>query len=369
MIMRLFLLSLASVGLLAQQAFPPASGGGAGVGTINTGTASCLVYYTGAGTTVDDIYSTTCRIKWNGTTHALEFYDSSDVKVAELDTDTGAISTYGTASESVLTDISTPSAPGTAGTTALYTKSGQICTRANGGGEVCYATGNSSGEATKAPASAYGAGWNGSNEPASKNDVYDKIETISGGSSTCFSASGLGYYIPFEIGRAATVGAFNAGTFGRMSYGFTPTCSMTFNRVTFYIDTASGTCGGTCGLVLAVYSSSGTLLGTSTVLTSGGTPNINATGAISATFATPVDLAVGSTYYLSIFTDSSVLTMYGTNTDGARQVLLNKNGSRVGHGTTYSGSGGSIAPASPMGTLTADSDGYGTFPMIVLENI
>lgn len=32
------------------------------------------------------------------------------------------------------------------------------------------------------PAEAYGAGWNGSNEVPTKNDVYDKIETISAGS-------------------------------------------------------------------------------------------------------------------------------------------------------------------------------------------
>jgi hypothetical protein len=57
------------------------------------------------------------------------------------------ISLTGAASESVLTDISTPSAP-SSGKTATYTKSGRWCTRANGGAEVCYADGNSSGEAT-----------------------------------------------------------------------------------------------------------------------------------------------------------------------------------------------------------------------------
>lgn len=30
------------------------------------------------------------------------------------------------------------------------------------------------------PAEAYGAGWNGSNEPPTKNDVYDKIESLTG---------------------------------------------------------------------------------------------------------------------------------------------------------------------------------------------
>lgn len=33
------------------------------------------------------------------------------------------------------------------------------------------------------PAEAYGAGWNGSNEAPTKNDVYDKIEAIAGGAA------------------------------------------------------------------------------------------------------------------------------------------------------------------------------------------
>ncbi len=36
------------------------------------------------------------------------------------------------------------------------------------------------------PAEAYGAGWNGSNEVPTKNDLYDKIETMWGGWATTF---------------------------------------------------------------------------------------------------------------------------------------------------------------------------------------
>ena len=38
------------------------------------------------------------------------------------------------------------------------------------------------------PAEVYGAGWNGSNEVPTKNDLYDKIETISGGGSVATDA-------------------------------------------------------------------------------------------------------------------------------------------------------------------------------------
>jgi hypothetical protein len=118
------------------------------------------------------------------------------------------ISLTGAASESVLTDISTPSAP-SAGKTATYTKSGRWCTRANGGSEVCYADGNSSGEATKGVAGAYDAtSWNGSSETPTKDAVRDKIESMSSGGASTLSFS----YPPVQDGagwRASTLSAFS----------------------------------------------------------------------------------------------------------------------------------------------------------------
>lgn len=40
------------------------------------------------------------------------------------------------------------------------------------------------------PAEAYGSNWNGSNEAPTKNDLYDKIETIGGGSGTTVNVTG-----------------------------------------------------------------------------------------------------------------------------------------------------------------------------------
>jgi hypothetical protein len=60
------------------------------------------------------------------------------------------------------------------------------------------------------PAEAYGAGWNGSNEPPTKNDVYDKIETLGGTSTpTTISPSQItsdqDNYHPTGMGKATYV--------------------------------------------------------------------------------------------------------------------------------------------------------------------
>lgn len=79
------------------------------------------------------------------------------------------------------------------------------------------------------PADAYGAGWNGSNEVPTKNDIYDKIETISAGSG---------------ITRTVTVtsGNYTAGSSSSTDYVYLiagahtttlPTASGNSNRYTF----------------------------------------------------------------------------------------------------------------------------------------
>jgi hypothetical protein len=215
--------------------------GGGGSGTVNTGADGCLSYYAGAGTTLDDINSTTCRVKWNTTSHAVEYYDSSGTKTAELDTDTGQMTTYGTASETIFTDISTPSAPST-GQTAVYTKSGQLATRANGGSEVLYPQGNSSGEAIKGVAGAYDAtSWNGSSETPTKDAVRDKIESLGGSagavvSKKCAAGSSLsGSAGPSTLGSYTFASGLAAGdmvrvtTFWTHSGGTTQTPRAQFN--------------------------------------------------------------------------------------------------------------------------------------------
>lgn len=56
------------------------------------------------------------------------------------------------------------------------------------------------------PDEAYGVGWNGSLEPPTKNAVYDKIETVSGGSSAWT-----------EIGEAVSISTVNSVTISGLS--------------------------------------------------------------------------------------------------------------------------------------------------------
>jgi hypothetical protein len=138
--------------------------GGGGSGTVNPGTGGCLAYYPATAAAVDD---GACALRWTGTT-------------LEID---GAVETLGTPGPAVVTEIAAPGAHATSGKANTYIDSTShlSCIHVNGQAANCAPFGNSSGEATKAPAAVYGAGWNGSNEPAAKNDVYDKIETISAG--------------------------------------------------------------------------------------------------------------------------------------------------------------------------------------------
>lgn len=94
-----------------------------------------------------------------------------------------------------LTDDAPPSAPGTANefTAYLDRTSGLLAWILNGGSAQYTASGNSSGEATKAPSEAYDAtGWNGDTAPPQKDAVRDKIETLAPLVSPAFTTPDLG---------------------------------------------------------------------------------------------------------------------------------------------------------------------------------
>ena len=72
------------------------------------------------------------------------------------------------------------------------------------------------------PAEVYGAGWNGSNEVPTKNDLYDKIETISGGGVTDhWALTGLADDDHTQYTKADGTRAFT----GKQSYSTHPTFS------------------------------------------------------------------------------------------------------------------------------------------------
>lgn len=193
------------------------------------------------------------------------------------------INLTGAASETIMTDISTPSAP-SSGKTATYTKGGRWCTRANGGSEVCYADGNSSGEATKGVAGAYDAtSWNGSSETPTKDAIRDKIESMSGGGSTLTTS----FWEPFGQYEG---GPYGAG--GLTVYQFNPSAGGANYGLSIGVDTPSAR--EIHGMIFYVYAAAGASKGlkvqfrppalTSTIsncvftATSGGAVDINTTG-------------------------------------------------------------------------------------------
>lgn len=105
--------------------------------------------------------------------------------------------------------------------------------------------------------------------------------------------------------------AFNAS--GRVA-PMTIWARSTFDHVAVRVTTASGTCSGTCGLVIRVYDTTGAsgacnaVVATSTVATSGGSPDINVTGFKRFSLAATATLEPG-TYCVAFFTDSSVLRL------------------------------------------------------------
>lgn len=139
--------------------------------------------------------------------------------------------------------------------------------------------------------------------------------------------------------------------------------TMTITKLVFNIDTASGTCGGTCGLQWGIFDSSGSRLATSTVITSGGSPDLNATGITTA--ALSVTLNGGSVYFLASATNSTAIVLSAGNIVAS---MVNANKARTGHGTnTFTGTGASVALPATLGTITSFTNAYGNTPSVMIE--
>jgi len=82
-----------------------------GSGTVSSGADTCLPFYSGAGTTIDDINSTVCRFRWDATEHTIDAYDSGGVKTWSLDTDTGVVTSFGTPGPITMADLASIAEP------------------------------------------------------------------------------------------------------------------------------------------------------------------------------------------------------------------------------------------------------------------
>lgn len=135
-------------------------------------------------------------------------------------------------------------------------------------------------------------------------------------------------------------------------YAFVLPCTGSPARFGFSVETASGTCSGTCGMAVAFYDDSGSRLANATVATSGGSPNINTTGFKSLTISSPPTLTGGVRYYVAISTDSTALKLLAPN---SWTTCSNRNAMATYCATaanSSTGSGGSIASPATLGTLT-----------------
>ena len=206
----------------------------------------------------------------------------------------------------------------------------------------------------------------GTNITLTQTPTNTVINATGSGSASCGFSSGIGYWWPFGNGYGgASVGFPMQSNRYAVQQIFTPPCTITFSKINFLIDTASGTScsGGTCGMVWGIYASNQTtLLASSIVLTSGGSPNLNATGSITATFASPYTLAASTAYYLVWSTDSSVLAIDGFASSDWPSLLT----SFAGYGSSSTGDGSSIALPSSISGFTTPGNGYAVPPMVVL---
>lgn len=194
------------------------------------------------------------------------------------------------------------------------------------------------------------------------------VDCSAGGSATCFSSAGVGAWYPNMGNTGSTTtnpwpvnGANYVST-----YQFTIPCSMTVAKVVIHVNTASGTCGGTCGLALGLYDSSKSLLGQTTTITSGGSPNLNSTGALTLSFGTPVSLTAG-VYYYALSTNSTALVMTALSSDGFLPVMINANAARNGRAANDSTGTSTITMPATLGTITAATNSYGNPPVILFE--
>jgi hypothetical protein len=152
-------------------------------------------------------------------------------------------------------------------------------------------------------------------------------------------------------------------------YQFALPFGIAVNNLTFEVTTASGTCGGTCHANIGLYDAGCTsLLAQSGVMTSGGTPNINA----AATYSLSTQNGSGTTgnvtlapgvYWLAYTSDSTALLLRAVAlTSHAMNFLTNQTNklSAIAGNTSSAG-----AFPSSCGTLTTGT--VNVPPMVMFQ--
>ena len=175
----------------------------------------------------------------------------------------------------------------------------------------------------------------------------------------------------------ATGGASNSVISGTANTGichrFGLQAQHAFTGLALEVTVASGTCGGTCGFGVAVYNSAkDSKLGQTAIMTSGGSPNFNTTGAKLLTWASGANVSAGTltlaagTYYACYSTDSTAANFPMINVDLGTAENGTNPGPHHGYQAAFTtGSGASLAfPSTLSGTFNATSTGGQVIPMV-----
>lgn len=148
----------------------------------------------------------------------------------------------------------------------------------------------------------------------------------------------------------------NGRTFGALQpqgFMYVPTASLSLSTVEVRVMTASGTCAGTCGLVLAVYDSSHTTkLGQTTAVTSGGSPNLNTTGELVLTFSSPVSLTANTPYWFFYVTDSTSVVLLAVSQTGPATLGGLSSSPVIGYCSSNNGTGSGSSVSGPSSCTT-----------------
>ncbi len=165
-----------------------------------------------------------------------------------------------------------------------------------------------------------------------------------------------GKWSPYHGGARTSVilAPTTAGTI--RVWKITPEMSFTVTAVALDIFAASGTgcTGGTCGLLVGIYSVNGnTVLGWGRA-TSGGSPDINTTGVKLITLNSSIALTAGTTYILAASSDSTSLSIFAWDAGGAsNSAVMNADGVSWGTCANVStGNGASLTFATTCGTIS-----------------
>ena len=185
---------------------------------------------------------------------------------------------------------------------------------------------------------------------------------------TCFDTAGLGlrYLLTAPNGTTTTNDFPAIGANTNMVFQFVFPCNATVGQLTMEVQTASGTCAGTCGFATAIYDSAKNLLGQTTTITSGGSPNLNTTGLKTLTFATPITLTPG-VYYFAASTNSTALILRAMSSDGFAQTIQNNIATRIGTAANTSTGTSTIVMPSTLGSISAITNTRGNLLIVAAE--